>query len=810
MKTRIVLEGEAAYTRAMSEAASEIKVLNAESRLAAAQFKQTGDAQAHAAEQARILKDQIAAQKRAVEAAEKAVADLTSKGVEPNDRAMQKWKTKLVNARTTLTRLQTKLDGVETDLKEDTTEFGNAGTAAEEYQASLQKIGGTIDTQAAIEAINKITGAIENTVRMAARATKAVVSMAVDAGKWADELKTTAEEMGVDPETLQSWQYASMFIDTEVSDISKSWQDITKRFGDGNNEFAVSLAQMGIKIQDTSGKFLTADKVFWNTIDYLHGMTDENAKAAKATEIFGNDWRKLMPLINAGSEAFLGLAEEGKEVGVVSNENVEKLGSMDDAINDLQSRVNKLKMDTLAAMAPTFERVATALSQAVTALDEFIQSKEGQQALESLGSALEGIINQFIGVDENGDNNFKKLVGGAKDIVKQLNTALQWLNEHSTEVATALTVIAGGYAALKIEGAVLTFMQLLKNTPLSKIAALFNGGKTGTPTGTGTPVPTGTGTGASAAAGGSRIAAKLSAGLSNFAWGALPIAGALTAATLPAVLAQKWDINNRHEQVSGQVKEAEAAAEKLGENANGLMEIVRVAGEALDIDYNDKDFLGQVKLGDPARVDRGLKALQPYADLLSTVVDPSTMTQLEKYWANESELDQFEVTQLLENTMKTVTEALSSQADQAELDGEATAQGLADGIRAKTPEAVAAATDMANQVEAAISGQLDIHSPSKVMEKLGAFTAQGFAQGIERSTASVVRAVDGMMAITRRTPVGAYGAAGGVGGYAAGSSYSSSFYIDKYYQQSSEDARALAQRVQDANGWTRAGFGHRA
>ena len=52
---------------------------------------------------------------------------------------------------------------------------------------------------------------------------------------------------------------------------------------------------------------------------------------------------------------------------------------------------------------------------------------------------------------------------------------------------------------------------------------------------------------------------------------------------------------------------------------------------------------------------------------------------------------------------------------------------------------------------------------------------------------------------------GAYGSAAAGGG----SSYSSSFYIDKYIQNTGEDARALAQRVQDVNGWTRSGFGHR-
>ena len=713
LKTRIVLEGEAAYTRAMSQAASEIRTLNAEQRLAEAQFKATGDAQAHAATQARILKDQIAAQQRAVDAAEKAIADLTAQGVEPNAAAMLKWRTKLANARSMLTTLQTKLNGVESDLKEDTTEFGKAGTAAEGYQESLSKIGGTINTQAAIESIDKITGAIENTVRMAARATKAVIGMASDAGKWADELKTTSEQMGVDPETLQSWQYASMFIDTEVTDIAKSWQDITKRFGDGNNDFGVGLAQMGIRIQDTSGKFLTADKVFWNIIDHLHGMTDENKRAAKATEIFGQDWKKLMPLINAGSEAYMALAEEGREVAVVSNDNVDALGEMDDSFNGLQARFMKLKLDTLAALAPTFENVANALSQAVTALDEFIQSEEGQQALESLGSALEGIINQFIGVDDNGENNFSKLVGGAKDIVTQLNTALQWLNDNSQAVADALKVIAGGYALLKVSSTVLTFMQLLQTTPLSKISAMFGGGST-TPTTPGTggsvgPMPApGSGTGTVMNPNG--------------------VAGFFSNITLMKVASDLWQ-----------------------QGAEG-------------------QFAAQVH-ADPGGTLSGKRAAEELQAKMAGAAQPA--------------------------------------GEDGEKTGKAFDAGFERGIVSGMPRVEAAALSVAGKAVNIITSVLQIHSPSKVMERLGAFTAEGFAQGIAGSAGSVMRAVDGMAGIARRAPMAATGGAYGSAAAGGGSSYSSSFYIDKYVQNTAEDARALAQRVQDVNGWTRSGFGHR-
>ena len=45
IKTRFKLEGEQEFKRAMSDAASAVKVLNSEEKLAKAQFEATGDAQ---------------------------------------------------------------------------------------------------------------------------------------------------------------------------------------------------------------------------------------------------------------------------------------------------------------------------------------------------------------------------------------------------------------------------------------------------------------------------------------------------------------------------------------------------------------------------------------------------------------------------------------------------------------------------------------------------------------------------------------------------------------------------------------------
>lgn len=67
-------------------------------------------------------------------------------------------------------------------------------------------------------------------------------------------------------------------------------------------------------------------------------------------------------------------------------------------------------------------------------------------------------------------------------------------------------------------------------------------------------------------------------------------------------------------------------------------------------------------------------------------------------------------------------------------------QGLTNGINAGASSAVAAARSVANQVSAAVKSAMDIHSPSRVMAKLGGFITQGLAVGMINDLREVDRA----------------------------------------------------------------------
>lgn len=478
MKTRIVLEGEQQYRAAMNDAANANKVLNSEMKLAKAQFEANGDAQQYAAEQARILKEQIENQKRAVKAAEDAIKELTDKGVDKNAAQMQQWRTKLNNARTSLARMESSLDKVGKELGEEQTEFGKTETSAENFGNKMDEVSRAVKMEQAISAINTVTEQIENLVKGAARAAKAFWDMGVDAGNWADDLVSAAQNAGIDVETYQSWQYASRIIDTSVDDIVKNWKDIDAKLattGDTFYEYAGGLTEMGVAVRDSSGNMRQGKDVFWDIIESLHNMGDESAWAGKAMELFGNDWRKLNPLIEAGALNYLDVADEARGFAVVSEQNVKALASLDDKTEKLEKSFDTLKYDTLAALADTFNIVADALQTAISALNEFVNSEEGQRALSELNTALSGLIESFLGED-NGQGTFESIVTAAKGAVENFTSALSWIEDHSTGIVKTIEGLGAAWATLKVTKEVLTFMQLLSAMPLDKLKAVFGSG----------------------------------------------------------------------------------------------------------------------------------------------------------------------------------------------------------------------------------------------------------------------------------------------------------------------------------------------
>ena len=456
VKTRFSLEGEQQYRQAMTNAANAIRVLNSEQKLATAQFKNTGDAQKYAADQARILQEKIKQQQAVVKAAQQAMKELTDKGVKENTREFQQWQTKLNNAQTALTNMQTELENVNTS-------FQNVTTVAQETANAVDSVGKNVSYDTVIDGIGKITDKMGAAAGKAKELAGELVNTMKDAAAWADDLVTQASVYGIDTQTLQRMRYTANIIDTSVESIIKSRQKLVNNMIFGGDEIQNIFDELGVATQEmfpgkygpVAAGFRDWEDVLWDIGDALLNIekTKGMEKAsAYATKLLGRSWEQLRPLFEAGREEYEAAFASWS---TVSDENVGKLGELDDAIQKLNSEFEVLKLTVLSELAPGFTVLADSVTSLLKQFNDYLATDAGKQKLGELSDAVTGI---FEGLS---DIKFDTALSAASTALTALTDGLGWIKDNWGAVEKGLEALGAGFGLLKISQGVLTFMQLM-------------------------------------------------------------------------------------------------------------------------------------------------------------------------------------------------------------------------------------------------------------------------------------------------------------------------------------------------------------
>lgn len=733
VKINVSVDGERQFSQQMSNAAKTVKMLKAEEKAAEAQFRATGNAQEYQAAKARILQQQMEAQKKSVEAAKGAVDRLQNAG-DAGD-ALTDWTTKLNNAETALYNMQAAAGSINTKF-------------------SLDR---------AIAVVDNLKSKIEGVARFSARVAKGLWDAEIAAGEWADTILTAAAEASLDPETYQSWKYASLFVDTEVENIIKARDRLSKTLHEATEEDLLTFNKWGIPNLKTNSDVRDSEAVLWNVIDHLHGIADANDKAYQAQKLFGDEYKKLMPLIEAGSAAYKDYAREGLEVATVSQEQIEALGGVSDANNKLLAVFDALKYKTMSALADPFTKAATALTETMTALSEFLDTQEGKEALDALGGAFTGLVENLTNFDA------KNVIESATGAVEHLTDALNWIKEHGGAVTGILIAMGGAWAGLTVTKEVMEFARLLSIIPWAKI-----GGKGGGASGLSSAAESVT-----SAAGGSGLV-----GATSFL-GFLGRLG-LTAGSVVG-LDQLWEKALGQRSVLKDIGYAAGVYNYTPFSGSGkdlYDEIKAAVADGMDAAQYTKEKYGTSTPGEiytastnriQGLLDNGYKVdiNKSLENLYAQLEDAMEKAQE----AGEETVTKFaegvtdtapEAVDAAENLVKDVSDTVEEETSWFDIFGRNVGNGLARGITASAGRAEAAARAMAYRVQSAVRQSLLIASPSRVMADLGSYVAQGFAQGIERNVQAVERAVGGMVNATTRAPArsaqptAAQGSAGGM------------------------------------------------
>lgn len=351
---KVEVDGEREYKQAINDLSKGNQVLASELRKVQEQYKGNEDSMEALRAKSDVLQRQLQQQQDKVQTLRDALQNAATKYGEA-DKRTQEWQIKLNNAEAQEIKLQRALEETNRDLQNQ----GEASEDAGEKMGALgdQMSGFSAGTVAAMGAAAAGIGAVKlaiDGIQAGIQAVQKLNELTLEQAHWADDLLTQSAQTGLSTTLLQQLDYASKFLDFDG--IDKSLVKLTASMGQaatGAEKQAAAFQALGVSIYNENFELQDNWDVFLKVIDALGKVENATERDLWANQLFGKSYSELKPLIDAGSkglEEFMQKAEEGGHV--LDESQIQKLGEVDDAYQEYQTKLDDVKKKLALEFAP--------------------------------------------------------------------------------------------------------------------------------------------------------------------------------------------------------------------------------------------------------------------------------------------------------------------------------------------------------------------------------------------------------------------------------------------------------------------------
>ena len=372
---KIQLKGASQYKKDLQQIVAESKALASEMNLVKSSFdKSTSSEKRYEAVSAQLTK-QIETQKRYVEQLTKAYEAEVAKSGERSTAALK--------VKDALNKAQSTLNNMEKENAELAEAEKNETAAAKENTGAHEKLNGVL--KVGLAAIGTIAAST-------AAAAKALWDCTNAAGQWADNLLTLSQQSGASVDTLQKWDYAARFIDTDSETMVKALGKVAKMQASSiksGDEYVTMLDGQTISLRNSNGELKSNEDLLMNMVDALGSIADDTVREAAAQELFGKSFQEMMPLINAGSEGLKKYGDEAEALGLVlSGDAVNSLGEFDDQMQRLKATIEVAGKQLALSFLPATKEVADQLTELATTVTSALADGFQEADVDTILDAL--------------------------------------------------------------------------------------------------------------------------------------------------------------------------------------------------------------------------------------------------------------------------------------------------------------------------------------------------------------------------------------------------------------------------------------
>lgn len=395
IKTSIALDGEQEFKQALADASRNLRVMDADLKAAATEFKFTGDAQQYYTEKSRNLKEQIAQQEQVVDMLVNAVRKSAAAFGE-SDAKTDGWRIKLSNATAKLMTMKKSLQDTDKEAEEfgrDSKRVGKQiedgiGDGAEEANKSVKDL---------IESMQQDIGSIKGSVgfQMAATVTQTITSAVQGVTDFVESNRDYRRAM----EQFETAAEAGNHSKDAMKEMLFSLAAFAGDF-DGAKEAVSNLMQTGLTEEwmgTAADIFSYASLMFQDTLklENLSESFQETVKTGKPTGAFGEFVERMGGSVEE-LEKVMGDAgtTEAKAIAALTYASPKGYKANLDKYNEKTKNIQaaaKAQMelaDAWADVAETLEPLTTSITMLLT------------KVVEGLGSAVRLLMGDVKGYAE--------------------------------------------------------------------------------------------------------------------------------------------------------------------------------------------------------------------------------------------------------------------------------------------------------------------------------------------------------------------------------------------------------------------------
>ena len=381
---KIALDGEQKYKEAIKNIKSETKAFQSEMKLLSSQFSSNTDSLKSYTAKQEVLSKQIDHQKETIEVLNKALADShfnyrkaedrvdslkkalesakqqygedsdevkkLSKSLSSAENAQNRlaretndFESELNNAKASLNKMNRELD----EVKKHTSGIGKIKTEFEEIKGKIEQAKEKMEGfRTVLGGIGKAvkTGLAVGTAAVAAIGTASVAagrqiwSMANEVSAAGDEIDKGSQKLRISAGDYQRLKYAADLSGTSMTALATA-----------QKKLAASGSELDLK----------------QAIEQVASISDENERAAAATELFGaKAGQELMPLLNAGKDGIAAMYAEAEKYGMImSDEAVAASAAFQDSLTQLKGTMTGLKNEMIGSLLPSLTNLTSGLNE---------------------------------------------------------------------------------------------------------------------------------------------------------------------------------------------------------------------------------------------------------------------------------------------------------------------------------------------------------------------------------------------------------------------------------------------------------------